>query len=461
MFLGFLAPGLFLVLLVAVIAVIVAASRRQGDDEEEGPGIGTLKRVFYYFLGFVALGVAAAGLSLLMSTLLGPLFVDKLIVDSGSRLALALALTVVATPIWMYLWARSQHAVVEYPAEARSLGRQFYLHLILGITAAVAAGSVVSILQWSFGINEDPSLAMSVLLIMAGIWFFHWRAARGGGLPNKGISVLMSRLYIYVTALYALVMLAAGTGIVLYRSLLEAYEGVLHTPLLGLDTVQFWSRGMRESLSFAVVGGVWWSAHWLLMARGNQQSGLRQVYLYLFAVFGGALTVVVSTALLLHGTLQWLVGAPGLDAPAEHFRFLPSVIAGLVIGSWLWGYHHAVIKEESTGNEGRFVAARRGYQYLLSAVGLGTLAVGLVIAFGVAIGLLLPGLPTLVPTADWKRLITLAVTSSLWGLPCGVTFGVVSRRKQRPLRLKRGAAPPAASSSMPFSESRCSSRWGT
>ena len=415
MFLG-LAPIGFLLLLIVIIAVIVAAARRQGDEEEES-GIGTLKRVFYYLLGFIALGVTATGLSLLLSTLIEPLFDKAVIVTGEHRLALALALTLVGTPIWLYLWQRAQRATQEFPAEARSLGRLFYLYLILGIAAAAGATSLVTVLRWAFGANDDPSLALAILLVMTGIWLFHWRAADPVANPSRGVAALMPRLYIYLTALYALVMFAAGTGLVLYRFLLEAYEAIAQTPILDTEATRLWSRGMRESLSIAMVGGLWWWAHWFWMGRRDIQPGLRQVYLYIFAVFGGAVTVVVAAAFLIHGILVWVVDAPGLDTAGEHFRFLAVVISGLVVGSALWGYHYAVIREEAQGAEGRFIGARRGYQYLVAAVGLATLAVGLVIAFGVGIGVLLPHDSSLLTTDDWKRPLTLAITLVTVGTP--------------------------------------------
>ena len=427
---GFVAPLLMLAIAIAIIAAIVSAARRSGDGEEEEPGIGMLRRVFYYLLGFIALSVASAGVCLLLGTLLEPLFGKNVIITSGNRLALSLALTIVGTPIWLFLWGRAQQAAQRYPVETRTLGRKLSIYLVLGISAAIAAGSLVNVVRWAFRIQDDPSLSLAILLVMAGVWVFHWRAdTEGRGLTvqadgprqSRGAAALMPRLYIYVTSLYSLVMLAPASGVLLYKYFLGAYEAFVQTPILGLQSPGLWSRGVREALSLAIVGGLWWWAHWKYLARKDQRAGLRQVYLYIFAVFGGAVTVVASLATFFYGVLSWLAGVPGLPMAAEHFRFVPAALAAFVIGAALWGYHYSVIAEETPGSEHRFIGPRRGYQYLIAAVGLGTLAVGLVIAFGVALGELLPKPPALVATpGGWKKQFALAITliavgAPLWG----------------------------------------------
>lgn len=419
--LGFLAPVVMFAILIAIVVAVIVAARRSGEEDDE-PGIGTLRRVFYYLLGFIGLGVAASGLSLLIATIIEPLFGGNVIVASQNRLALALALTLGGTPIWLFLWGRAQQSLREYPVEARTLSRKLYLYLVLGISAGVAVQSLVSVLGWAFRINADPSLNIALLIVMAGVWVFHWRAdAVPGAKSERGIAGFMPRLYVYVTALYGLALLASGSALLLYRYQMGAYEALLQTPILGTHDLGLWSRAVREHLSMALVGGVWWWTHWRLLAGSDRQGGLRQVYLYIFAVFGGAVTVVVSAAMLLYGFLFWLVRVPGLETASEHFRFMPGVTAGLVVGAALWGYHYAVIKEELPGSEPRFIGVRRVYEYLVSAVGLGTLAVGLVIAFASVLGQLVPRPPALVVTPDeWKKSMVLALTlitvgAPLWG----------------------------------------------
>ena len=88
-----------LLLIVGIIAAVVFFIRRRGKTEDD-PGIGTLKRLYFYGLSFVSLGVAAPGIILLIDFLLDRLFGSPTLSRGQTQLALALALTIVGTPIW-------------------------------------------------------------------------------------------------------------------------------------------------------------------------------------------------------------------------------------------------------------------------------------------------------------------------------------------------------------------------
>jgi len=160
----------------------------------------------------------------------------------------------------------------------------------------------------------------------------------------------------------------------------------------------------------------WW--HWHRVARGDTNSQLRQVYLYLFAVLGGAATVVITLSLILFNVLQWFIGEPGSAAASAHFSGLPGMIAALAPGASLWGYHWAVVQQESLISTGRWQAARRVYRYLVAALGLATLSVGLVMVFLVALGVLIPQAGAQLSDAQWWRNpLVLGITLLMVGVP--------------------------------------------
>ncbi|MFQ5861287.1 MAG: DUF5671 domain-containing protein, partial [Dehalococcoidia bacterium] len=174
----------------------------------------------------------------------------------------------------------------------------------------------------------------------------------------------------------------------------------------------------RTAVAIALVGGGFWWWHWYRVSQGDVESLLRQVYLYLFAILGGAATVVVSLSVLLFGVLQWLIGVPDGAGVAAHFRFLPGMVAGLVAGAGLWGYHWAVAQQEAHLAAWRLLAARRVYRYLVAALGLGTLAAGLVTLFSAVLGVLVPAPgEELVRTDAWRNPLALAVTLMVVGAP--------------------------------------------
>ena len=396
---------------------VVALFRRAAEGADADPGIGALKRVYYYLLGFVALGVASSGVTLLVKGLLEVISGERVIAGGEAQLALALALTLVGTPLWLYLLTLAQRSLREYPVEAGTLGRKLYVYLVLGVSAAVAASGAIVMLRGILSADDFNVGEIALPLVMGGVWYFHWRTEAAEGQPSE-IARLLRRFYTYLTAGYGLGLLGTGVALLLADLFTTAYDALVGTLLLTPDSTDIWSRGVIGGVAMAVVGGLWWWWHWHRMAGADGQSEPRQVYLYLYTVLGGAVTVVTSLSIVLYGLLQWAVDAPGVAAASTHFRFLPGVIAGLAVGGGIWGYHSAVIHQEAGALEGGLLAARHVYRYLVAALGLGTLATGLVLLFGVVVGVLVPEAgDTLVGSDWWKKPLNLGFTLSLVGTP--------------------------------------------
>ncbi|MSQ16340.1 MAG: hypothetical protein EXR54_02040 [Dehalococcoidia bacterium] len=422
-FFGLYLIGILVPLLVVagIVAAVVAWMRRRGSSQEADTGIGTLKRVYYYGLSFIALGVAAPGVIVLLDFLLDNLFGPPVLSNSQTQLALGLALTLVGVPIWFLHWRMSLKAVQRLPAEATALSRKIYLYLVLGITAALIAFGLVMLLRWVLGSGSFNGTHIAFPLIWGGVWAYHWHIQSVEGRGDEAWA-WVPRLYWYFTSLYGLVMLATGVGIVIWKPLRAAYES-LFTPQILLSSAvsswdSIWTDTTRTGVAIALAGAAGWWWHWHRAAKGDVNSVLRQVYLYLFAILGGAATVVVCLSILLYLVLQWFIGEPGSVAAAAHFRRLPGVIAALVPGATLWGYHWALMQQESRLSTGRWQAARRVYRYLVAALGLGTLSTGLVMVFLVVMGVLVPQAGTQLLDAQWWRNpLVLGVTLLVEGIP--------------------------------------------
>ena len=407
-----------LLVLVGIIAIVVALVRHQGGEEEES-GIGTLRRLYYYGLAFVALMVAVSGAILLVSSIAESLGGSQVLSTSQTPLALGLALTLVGTPVWLLHWSFAQRALREFPTEARALSRRAYLYLVIGIAAVLFAVGAASLLRWVLGAGTFEGTHVAFPLVWGAVWVLHWRieALELEERPSE-LNASIQRLYVYATALYGLGMLAAGVGVILWRLLQEAYDQLFATPLLVPAGSALWDDIIRTAVATALVGGAIWWWHWHRVARDDSSSTLRQVYLYLFGILGGSVTVVAFLSFLLFGVLQWLIGAPEASEAASHFRFLPNVAAGLVIGVGLWGYHWAIVDQESPATMGGLSASRRVYRYLVAALGLGTLATGLVILFSTLLGLLVSAAePELAGVDWWRNPFTLAITLLAVGVP--------------------------------------------
>ena len=95
MIFGVLFSFLPLLAIGGIIAAIVAPTRRSGDGDEAEPRIGSVRRLFLYGLAFIALMLAATGLSLLLGGLFDAAGGESVIAETKIALALGLSLTLV------------------------------------------------------------------------------------------------------------------------------------------------------------------------------------------------------------------------------------------------------------------------------------------------------------------------------------------------------------------------------
>lgn len=402
----------FLVIGAIIAAVVVLVRRRSGVEDE--PGIGTLRRLYYYGLSFVALMVSASGAVMLVDYVADSFGGPELLSRGATQLAMAIALTVVATPIWLFHWYLARRAIRRFPAEIRTVSRKIYLTLVLGISAAVGASGLISLLRWLFGGDSFNGLHLAFPLVWGAVWGFHWYVAVRE-VPRTEFCDSIHRAYVYVTSLYGLVLLLVGLGIILRHLFAQAYDALSSTQVLLPGQGALWNGATQTALAIFLVGGVYWWWHWHRVAQDDINSVLRQVYLHFFAILGGAVTVVVTLNILLFRALQLALDEP--DA-ADQFQFLPGALAALIVGGGLWGYHRAVVKQESREAVVGLRAAERVYGYLLAALGLGTLATALVMLFGVMIGVIVPQAGESLVRGDWWRNpLALAVSLSLVGAP--------------------------------------------
>ncbi len=441
-----IAFGIIAILLVLLIPIsLVWAVAAQGRRREEGgdPGIGTVRRLYYYGLALAGLIAAGIGGVLLLRTILEALFGTKALLLGSSTLALGLALTMVGTPIWLLFWGLAQRSVSREggAVEAGAASRKFYLYLVLGGSAVTSSISAIMFLRWLFGVGDFRGTPLSSALVWGGIWGFHWLVEGREGQPNE-LARSIRKAYVYSLALFGLVVLTVGTGYVMRSVLSGAYHELFGAPnLLTSGVSLLWNTVTQTTLAMALVGlGVWWW-HWHRVAGGDFDSTLRQVYLYLFGILAGAATAVVSFTVLLYHLLQWFFGRPETSSALLHFDIVPGVIAAATVGSGMWGYHRAVVRDGAAATsrsplpeaQEKAQAGHRVYGYLVSAVGLVTLGVGLVILSATAIGLVTPnpGLP-LTGNDWWRNPLVLSITLLLVGLP---VWGLYWRDIQRVVAL--------------------------
>ena len=417
--LGTLIPIALIALIVYGIVVWRRRASEHAPEDDTDPGIGTVRRLYFYVVAFVSLMMTASGIVLLIQFILDSVFGGDVISDSTTRLAGGVSLVIVGAPLWYFHWRYIQRAIAEQPVETRSILRKLYIYITLAVAGSILIYTALNVLNWIFRTDDFSGYDLAAVVIWGVVWAFHWLIEEREGQSTPETRAIR-RLYIYIASLVGLVMLSLGVGRVLYFILLEGYNALVSTPLLGGET-GLWRSALREMLSVAIVGGGIWSLHWLYVARRDYDSVLRQVYLYIFAILGGVVATLTALGIIIHEFLTWVFGTYSAATVAQHFEFLPGSVATLAVGATLWAYHWYRVRYEADESGGTTLSARRAYTYILTAIGTGALAVAMFMLVSAAIKLILAQFGDVVILGDqWKRplinIITLAVLGGpVWG----------------------------------------------
>jgi hypothetical protein len=383
--------------------------------------MNTMKRLYFYGMAFVALVVTANGASQLLAYLLDWVSGRQIAGSVAEGVSLGLALVVVGAPLWFFHWAYVQRQVERDPSEGGATLRKLYLYGSMFLAAIIVFVAERSQVVWALGSDTFDSIWVGQFVMWGAVWAYHWMVERREGEASPGGRTLR-RWYVYVTSVYALVVLGTGIGAALDLLLGGLYDALVNVPLL-VSERDLWGRAMDIGLASVITGGVWWAFHWLYLARDDGDSTLRQVYLYLFAFLGGAITILVALGAMVNAVLRWVLGAPGLSDAALHFRAIPTSFTVLVIGGLLLGYHWQVVREESLHTAERRHGAGRTFSYAMSALGLGSLAGGIPILMGLLIGLAVPDARESLAGGDsFRNLLAVALTLLVLGVPLWVWF---------------------------------------
>ena len=417
--LGSLIPIVIIGLIIYGIVVWRRRASEHAQDDDTDPGIGTVRRLYFYLVAFVSLMMSVSGIVLLIQFIFDSIFGGEVISDSTTMLAGGVSLLIVGAPLWYFHWRYIQRVVVEQPVETRSILRKLYIYITLAVAGSILIYTALNLLNWIFRTDDFSGYDLAALIIWGAVWAFHWLIEEHEGQSSPEIRAIR-RLYIYLASLVGLVMLSLGVGRVLYFILLEGYNAATSTPLL-TDDSGLWRHAMREMLAVAIVGAATWALHWLYIARRDYDSVLRQVYLYIFAILGGVVATLTALGIIIHEFLTWAFGTYSADTVAQHFEFLPGSVAMLAGGAALWAYHWHRVRYEADESGGTTLSARRAYTYILTAIGTGALAVAIFMVVSAALKLILASFGDVVVGGDqWKRplinIITLAVLGGpVWG----------------------------------------------
>ena len=410
--------NLAIVVVIAVVVVVaIIQRRRRGSQRDVDQGIGTVRRLYFYVVSFVALMMAFNGLVQIVQFVLDGAFGGDVVTASRTRLAVGISLGVIGLPVWLFHWRLVQRYAAELAFERRSVVRKLYSHVVLGVSVTMIIVGLVAIARWVFDDRSFPGYAWASVIVWSAVWAYHWRLEAAEGRPTPETRSI-HRLYLYLVSLAALVMLSIGVGRAVHIILQEGYEALVSLPVLVPTQSGLWRGAMREALAVGLVGGLGWGIHWLYFVRDDAASALRRLHMHMFAMLGGAITVLVAIGVLSFGLLVWLIGVPDQESASAHFRFLPAVVTSIAVGLGIWGYHAVVARAETAEAPTDTFGIRRAYDYVLVAVGLGTLAVAIGALVSTSIAILVDSAQDVLAGPDfWKNQIALVLTLGLLGGP--------------------------------------------
>ena len=438
-----LLSALFPIVLIGSIAALIVFFVRRGrsDSLDSDPGIGTIRRLYFYLVSFVALMMAANGVVQIAAYVLDTVTEDGVVSPSRTPLAIGLSLVIVGLPLWLLHWMAVQRQVKRLPVETKSIARKVYLLAVMGVAVGMAAANTVDILQWVLGVNSFRGDSLADLVVWSAVWIFHWGIDNEEGHPSVETRAVR-RFYLYGVSLSALSLLVVGLGQAAHIVLQEGYDALVSSPVVRFGNDGLWRDSMRTSLALAAVGAVVWAGHWMRLAAGDASSGARMLAAMVFPVIGGAVTVMVAAILIVNGVMQWLFGATSDEASA-HFRFLPGAVASLASASVVWAYHWRVVQKEGPDSEFGITGLERSHAYALAALGLGSVALSIsMLVFASLTTFVEAGRELLSGEDVWREPMAAALAIGLLGLPLWAYLWLSAQRRAETLGAEERALLP-------------------
>ncbi len=307
--------------------------------------------------------------------------------DPIAAVALQVAIIVIGLPIFIAHWLWAQRLAANDVEERGSDLRRFYLYVTLAAlfapmlaNAFTAVHSLLRLIAsetdpigWLGYTNGELIARSLVALVLLGLlWWYHRRVLQSDqqALPTTALAASFERLYRFGFSTVGLIMVAGAATDLLHWLLLS----------FGAGAPSFAGQGLlriSSPITRIAVGLPLWLIFWGQAQRRFQgaasdehESLLRKIYLYA-TVFVTVLSTVSNATFLLSGLLQRLLGLnPDGDARGP--------LAVIVVGGIIWAYHARVLSADArqAPEVPRQVAVGRIYRYLVAAIGLAALLVG-------------------------------------------------------------------------------------
>ena len=351
-----------------------------------------LRRLYLYLVSVAGLGLLAAGLTLLGSTLLVFIFNAPYSSDSSYRMQLAIytAMTLVALPVWgIHFWFARRFAMRD-PAERASALRRLYLYwaclaAAIGFMFALAVAAADLLRPMIDTCTSQANFACPLVsdwlkvtqeawtpFVCLAIWAFHYRiAARDrAAVGETGPSATLRRWYVYVVLLVSILVMLSNASSLLEVAWLKAWHSSLGD-----------NRSIADPVGWLGAGAIVWGFHTFAIARDqvsdDRHSTLRALQGFIIVAICIGTALFGASQILYYGLAKGLgvdhpggIGADVLGAAAAPGSLL------LVYGTAWFLARRRLVRDARAQEGDRQAGLRRLYTNLVALVSLGAAAIG-------------------------------------------------------------------------------------
>ena len=350
--------------------------------------MSSIRRWYVYLISAISLqAVTWALISLLRNLLISRL--------NSPRQSIAFSTAVILTglPFFVVHWLWAQRLASRATGERAATIRCLYL---FGMMAGFLAPFITNAFDLLGTLLQAESTAsrrahgltsgdavlyhLLALLILAVLWFYQQRIANADSeaVPETAHAAVVRRLYVLGFSAAGLTLTTMGIINLLRLIMMQYGSNVIVSNVIGRTSP---GPDFTSEITRLLIGVPLWLIFWRWAQRlfdsrdrREQESALRKVYLY-GAVFIGSLGSVTSATGILAGLFRRALGVA-----SEGEGDIRTSLSAIIALGILWAYHAFILRDDTTGAQEapRQAAVRRLYFYLVAAVGLSALLVGLI-----------------------------------------------------------------------------------
>jgi hypothetical protein len=317
---------------------------RDRDAVGETGGSATLRR--WYTYGFAALGVAAllsGAQTVLMSTWLA-------VTSTSSSRAFGVSgasEAMIGLAVWGLLWAWFPRTLdaASHEQEQRSTLHSVYLFLVLTLvlvgTLSGISQAVYYLLARVLGVGApggvgDPLIRaaagpVSVAIVYGAGWLYQRQVIAGTARELEAPrQVGVRRISMYLTALVALAVLAAGLAGLLW------ILGDVISQAPNTVGAEWWRDRLSLFATLTIIGLPVWLFHWRPRQRADARSLARRVYLYV-SLIGAVLALLGGGAAAAYRLLSFMLGSASTSTVVSDFSHAVAIaLVATGISAYQW-----------------------------------------------------------------------------------------------------------------------------